>query len=290
MNTSENSTLRKYFESALCASLFLMSFAPVALGSAYYVRSLSTGEKVPLEQAVADLAKYRLILLGELHDNKEHHEKQLAVIQALQDAGAIVAVGLEMFRYDSQKALDQWVAGEMPPDEFHPIYYDNWNFPWPYYSMIFEYARKNKVPMAGLNVGRQITRQVAYEGFQSLSVDQKGKLEDVACIVDENYMAFIKKVFGDHSHGKLNFEYFCEAQLVWDTVMAIHALEYLEKNPGSIMVLLTGNGHARKLGIPAQIKKRSQLPHAVVLPETPGYITPDTVSVEDADYLIVKQP
>ena len=290
MNKLANSIFGKYFASAFLASLFLIPFDTVCLGGNYYVQSLSSGEKVPLEQAIADLAKYRLILVGELHDNKEHHEKQLAVIQALYDAGVKVAIGLEMFRFDSQKALDQWVSGEMPPDEFHPVYYDNWNFPWPYYSMIFEYAREKKIPMAGLNVGREITRQVAYEGFQSLSMDQKGKLEDVACIVDENYMAFIKKVFGDHSHGKLNFEHFCEAQLVWDTVMAIHALEYLEKNPGSIMVLLTGNGHARKPGIPTQIKKRSQLPHAVLLPETPGYITPDTVSVEDADYLIVKQP
>jgi hypothetical protein len=55
------------------------------------------------------------------------------------------------------------------------------------------------------------------------------------------------------------------------------------------MVLLTGIGHALKLGIPAQIEKRSFLQHVVILPETPGYITPERMTLEDTDFLILRQ-
>lgn len=280
--------MKKYRFSQVILILFISFFIYPANGFTYHLLDLASGEKTNLKESVEKLKLSRIILVGELHSNTEHHEIQLAVISALHDAGVRVVIGLEMFRRDSQEDLDRWISEDMPPAEFHRRYYDNWNYPWPAYSMIFEYARENKIPMVGLNVGREITQQVARKGFDSLSEEQRGKLEDVVCIVDETYMAFIRKAFGDHAHGNLNFIHFCEAQLVWDNVMAIHALDYLQSNPERVMVLLTGIGHALKLGIPAQIKRRSDIPHTVILPETPGYISPEKITSEDADFLISK--
>ncbi len=280
--------MEKYVLSSVSLIIFMAFFIMAPKGFAYQLLDLASGEKAALEESVEKLKVNRLIIVGELHSNEEHHRIQLAVIKALHDAGVKVAIGLEMFRQDSQEDLDRWISEEMSPADFHKRYYDNWNYPWPAYSMIFEYARENKIPMVGMNVSRAITRQVARKGFDSLSEEQRGKLEDVVCIVDETYMAFIRKAFGDHSHGKLDFIHFCEAQLVWDNVMAIHALDYLKSNPESVMVLLTGVGHALKLGIPAQIEKRSFLQHVVVLPETPGYISPEKMTLEETDYLILK--
>ena len=280
--------MKKYVLSLVALVIMIAFFVFTPYGFAYQILDLASKEKKPLLESVEKLKDFRLILVGELHTNEDHHGMQLAVIKALHDSGVKVAIGLEMFRNDSQEDLDRWVSKDMPPEEFHKRYYDNWNYPWPAYSAIFEYARENKIPMVGLNVGREITQQVARKGFESLSKEQRGELQDVVCIVDETYMAFIKKAFGDHSHGKLNFMHFCEAQLVWDNVMAIHALNYLESNPETVMVLLTGIGHALKLGIPAQIKKRSELPHAIILPETPGYISPENMTLEDTDFLILK--
>ena len=100
--------------------------------------------------------------------------------------------------------------------------------------MIFEYAREEQIPMIGLNVPRDITRQVSQKGFSSLSKEQRGQLSEVTCRVDKEYLDYIKKAFGGHGHGKLNFTYFCEAQLVWDSAMAINSLEYLRKNPDAV--------------------------------------------------------
>ena len=251
------------------------------------VYDIERGRNTSLSQMSDDLKKNRIILVGEHHSNKSHHRAQLAVIQALAQAGAKVAIGLEMFRDDSQSALDQWSSGDLNETDFERIYYDNWNFPYDAYRMIFEYARDKGLPLIGLNVSRDITRQVSRGGFQSLSKEAKGKLSEVACRVDEAYMKYIRKAFGAHAHGNLNFIYFCEAQLVWDNIMAINILNYLKQNPEAVVVALTGTGHAQKVAVPRQISSRSQLPYAVILPEVPGSIDAQTISTKEADYIIL---
>jgi uncharacterized iron-regulated protein len=248
---------------------------------------LNRKKELPMSHALDDLKKNQIVLVGELHDNRQHHRAQLAVIRALKEDGVRVAIGLEMFRHESQAALDQWISGEIGENRFEKIYYDNWNFPWQAYRNIFEYARNHQIPMIGLNVPREITRQVSRSGFKSLSPQQKGKIAEVSCIVDQQYMNFIRKAFGSHSHGQLNFIYFCEAQLLWDSAMAVYSLAYLEKNPDSIMVILTGTGHAQKSAVPRQIRERSNLSSVVILPEIPGRIDTETISLKEADYIML---
>ncbi|MEE4265711.1 MAG: ChaN family lipoprotein [Desulfobacteraceae bacterium] len=240
-----------------------------------------------LADTIADLKKNRIILVGEHHTDQNHHFGQLNIIQSLHEAGAQVAIGLEMFRNDNQNVLDQWIAGNISEKQFEEIYYDNWTYPWSLYRMIFEYARKEQIPMIGLNVPREITRQVSRGGFNSLSEEQKGKLTDVSCRVDKEYMDYIKKAYGAHAHGKINFNYFCEAQMVWDTAMAVNTLAYLKKEPNAVVVLLAGAGHVQKGAVPRQISTRSQIPYAVILPGIEGIIDPQTVSMKDADYIIL---
>ena len=255
------------------------------LGHRLYVPQKN--KEILLADAISDLKKNRIILVGEHHANQDHHFAQLNVIQSLKEAGVRVAIGIEMFRNDSQQALDRWVAGNIGEADFQEIYYDNWTYPWSAYQMIFEYAKQEKIPMIGLNVSRDITRQVARKGFNSLSEEQKGKLADVSCRVDKEYMDYIKKAFGGHGHGELDFTYFCEAQLVWDSAMAINTLEYLKRNPDTIVILLAGIGHVRKGAVPRQISLRSEIPHAVILPKIEGIIDTQTVSIKDADYIML---
>lgn len=252
------------------------------------VLDVATGVETTLNEIISVIVKNkRIIFVGEHHNEERHHTAQLLVIRALHEAGVPVAIGLEMFRAESQGDLDRWVTGQLREKDFQKVYSNNWNYPWILYSRIFEYAKNMSIPLVGLNVPRAITLHVAQEGFQSLSKEERGKLPDVKCDVDQDYMAFIKKAYGAHAHGNLNFTHFCEAQLVWDTVMAVNALDYLEANPRYTMVLLTGTGHAWKRGIPAQIRRRSELQCIVFLPHIPKNIEPGLISVEDADYIMV---
>jgi uncharacterized iron-regulated protein len=260
---------------------------PAAGGGGPPVYDLAAARHTPLADLIPELLKSRIVIVGEQHTDTGHHRAQLRVIQALHEAGAKVAVGLEMFRKNSQEALDRWLSGDIQTPEFEKIFQDNWGYPWPAYQPIFEYARSAKIPMIGLNVPRDITRQVARGGFQSLSEDQRGQLADVTCRIDEEYMRYIRSVYGAHAHGTMNFNFFCEAQMVWDNAMAIHTLEFLASRPDATVVILTGVGHAQKGAVPRQIRLRSPLPVTVFLPEVPGSIDPQTVDHRDADFLLM---
>jgi uncharacterized iron-regulated protein len=139
--------------------------------------------------------------------------------------------------------------------------------------------------MLGLNVAPEITRQVAREGFNSLSDKQRGDLPMVSCRVDPEYMAFIRRSLGMHGHGGLDFTNFCEAQLVWDTAMAWSLTRFLEKNPEHTVVVIAGSGHSWKRGIPAQVRSRTTVEVRVVLPEIPGRMDREHASLDEADYV-----
>jgi len=264
--------------------------APVKADPSYEalkIYDVATRQETHLSGILPDLKQKKIILVGEHHTNESHHRAQLAIIQYFHEAGMPVVVGLEMFRSESQSILDQWYQGNLDEKDFQKAYFDNWGYPWPLYAQIFEYARSKKIPLIGLNIPREVTQKVARGGFNSLSKEEKGMLPVVECNVGAEYMAFIKRAYGAHAHGQINFDNFCEAQLVWDKVMAIHAQRYLESNPDRVMIILAGTGHAWKKGIPDQIRQRSSLPYAVILPEVSDAIEKTTISTKDADYLVL---
>ena len=279
--------MKKLAGAFICVVVFVFVLGVAGIKPTLNLYDISRGREVSLAEALPALQLNRIILIGEHHNNEKHHKAQLAVIRALKASGAKIAVGLEMFRSDSQPALDRWVEGTLDESEFKKIFFDNWSYPWSTYGMIFDYARDKKIPLIGLNVPREITRQVAQQGFKSLNETQRAKLSNITCRVDKEYMDYIKKAFGAHAHGNLNFTYFCEAQLVWDNIMAVNALEYLDKNPEATLVVLTGTGHAQKDAMPRQIRKRSQLNLAVILPQVKGIVEPQTVNDQEADYLML---
>ena len=239
------------------------------------------------DQTFERLRDKRIILVGEQHTSEQHHQDQLYVIKRLHSSGIKLAVGMEMFRSDSQDHLNRWVNGQMNAKDFEAVYYDNWNYEWPLYREILMFARDNTIPVVGLNVPREITRQVSRQGFGSLDKTQKGKVSNVVCRVDKEYMDYIKQAYGAHAHGDLNFTYFCEAQMLWDAAMATHSIEFLKKHPDRTMVVLAGMGHVRKQAIPTQIRQRAQLPYAVILPGISGSIDPDMVTHKDADFVLL---
>jgi uncharacterized iron-regulated protein len=251
---------------------------------------LSDRKVIPYGQMVDDLRKADIVFVGEMHDREAHHQLQLDIIRALRTAKPPVAVGFEMFTYESQKDLDDWVAGTIPESDFIKTYYRNWNFPWPLYDDIFLYIRNNKIPAIALNVPPEITQKISASGFSSLTKEERAKLPpETGCVVDEQYMKFIRRAHSMHGHGGKNFVYFCEAQLLWDQVMARTIIDYQKKNPDKTVVVITGNGHAWKRGIPEQVRALNEMTSVrVVLPHIPGHIDPSAMSPADADYILLQ--
>jgi uncharacterized iron-regulated protein len=292
MMNSENAmnlrtTIRR-LRLAIAAAALAAAIAGAGAAGAQPVYDLKAGARTTLAAIAPELAARRIVVVGEHHATESHHRAQLEVIRRLVEAGARVAVGLEMFRRESQTVLDRWVSGASAPAEFERAFRDNWGYPFAAYRPIFDYAREKRLPMIGLNVPREVTRQVARGGFESLTEAQRGLLADVTCAVDEEYMRYIRRAYQAHGHGgSADFVRFCEAQMVWDAAMAVYALDYLKGDAEAVVVILTGVGHAQKGAVPRQVRLRSEAPVAVLLPEVPGSIDARTADLLDADYLLL---
>ncbi len=247
------------------------------------------GRDIAFSQMIEEIKKANFVFVGEVHDIPAHHQLELDVIKALHESGIPLSIGLEMFRADSQKPLDEWVRGALPTDKFLPAYYDNWRQAWPLYRDIFSYARDHQIPMVGLNIPDKIAEAVAKKGFASLTREERTQLPPgISCDVDPTYMDFIRKAYAGHTgHVDKRFLNFCEAQMVWDKSMAWHLIEYTKKHPGRTVIVLAGVGHSWKRGIPEQISRESKYSLKVIMPLVPDQIEPDSVTVADADYVIM---
>ena len=157
------------------------------------VYDINQSRQTDMSDVLPALKQNRIVIVGEHHNNKRHHEAQLNVIRTLNESGIQLAVGLEMFRSDSQQALNRWVAGDIGEREFQEIFYDNWGYSWENYRIIFDYARQKKIPLIGLNVPRDITRQVA----TGLSVPQQIPKRQVV----QHRLSGGQRVYGLHQEG-----------------------------------------------------------------------------------------
>lgn len=248
---------------------------------------ITDGRVIDFGRMIAEVKGGDLVFVGELHDQKWHHENQLRIIKALYGAGVPLAIGLEMFTAESQPALDRWVAGKMEKESFVRLYYENWQMPWSLYGDIFLYARQHRIPLIGLNVPREIVQRVASQGFESLASEERKRLPSgITCDVDKSYMAFIKRAFAEHAGNEKTFVHFCEAQMLWTKSMAWRLTDFLDKHPRKTVVVLTGAGHAMKRGIPEQVGQSSRYSYKVILPEISD-MPIGKVGVGDADYIVL---
>lgn len=265
-------------------TLFLLAIPTGAALAHPHILRTSDRTEVTTDELLKDLASVQVIFIGELHDQIGHHEAQLSIIRALRKERRPLAIGLEMFRKDSQQVLDRWVSGSYPLGSFLKVYNDNWSM-WDKYQAIFNFARQEKVPLIGLNIPRAISSKVARNGFAALPEQERQALGNVQCRVDPEYGEFIRQAMGGHGgHGR-QYLHFCEAQMLWDTMMARHLLDFLKENPEHRVVVIAGSGHAWKFGIPRQLLEQMEVSYRVVLPEIDGRVTRTQATSEVTDYL-----
>jgi len=267
--------------------LFCAAVLWLAAGCGATIMRVSDRKEVGMPRLVESAKEARIIIIGEVHSEMAHHENQLAVIEALKNAGINFAIGMEMFQARDQLDLDRWVNGQMSEDDFKKVYYMNWHVPWKAYRQILVYARDNRIPVVGLNISQSIMHRIFSKGYSSLTPAELEEIPGIKCVVDKPYEEFIKKAMEEHEMKNMSFTNFCEAQLVWDTVMARNSVKYLDRHQGTKLVVLAGSGHSWKRGIPDQVRKISNYPCLVILPELPGRIDRNNASTADADYLIL---
>ncbi len=273
----------------LLAFVRLAAAAGHVNGTDMLVLRIADRQVISFARMIREISGPDVILIGESHGSVTDHRMELDIIRALHASVAPLALGMEMFRADSQRELDGWVTGDIPLESFRKVYHDNWEMPWSLYSGILLYARQVRMPVFGLNVPTEISDKVFEHGFDSLSpAEKKGLPAGITCTVDEEYMRYIREMYRFHAGmGGQSFYDFCQAQMLWDSVMARNIVETLKRMPGMKMVVIAGVGHAWKRGIPAQIGKISDYRCVVVLPAMPNGKSVREITTSDADYILL---
>lgn len=251
----------------------------------------ATGKTIAPGPLMAALARRPVVLLGEEHDDAEHHRWQLQMLAALHAHKPDMIVGFEMFPRRVQPALDRWAAGDLDVQTF--LKQSEWRKVWRFdpnlYLPLFHFVRQNRLSMIALNVDRALVARVGREGWDAIPVDQRGGLSDPAAASDA-YLSYLGDVFveklrlgmagGSQKAGagrdeadlasvmeSDGFKRFVAAQLTWDRAMAEALAKARKMRPGSLVVGVVGRGHAQfGHGVPHQLSDLGVADAAVVLP------------------------
>ncbi|HTU02152.1 MAG TPA: ChaN family lipoprotein [Candidatus Sulfotelmatobacter sp.] len=269
--------------------LLLTLFATTRLAAAtaclvpgqWAVPETNRAAPLPADRALAQLARAQVVLLGESHEDRDHHRWQLQTIAGLYALRSGLTLGFEMFPRRVQPVLDRWVAGELPEAEF--LAQSDWQRVWgmdaSLYLPLFHFARLNRIPMLALNVERSLVRWVDAEGWAAIPPAEREGVTDPAPARPE-YLEQLYQAFVEHQPGGTaqqqpaagaersdrKFRQFVESMLVWDRAMA-QALADRLRNAGPLVVGIMGSGHVRDGdGVPRQLRDLGVTAVATALP------------------------
>jgi uncharacterized iron-regulated protein len=128
---------------------------------------------------VARLAARRFVLLGEKHDNPDHHRLQAWILDALVAAGRRPAVAFEMFRADQADAIARHLAAS-PGDARGLADALDWRRSgWPAWSMyepIVEVALRARLPLVAANLSAAATTALRRGGVAALDAGEVARL------------------------------------------------------------------------------------------------------------------
>jgi len=222
---------------------------------------LPEGEPITLIQLLDDLHTARVIFVGESHDQIEHHQIQVRMIQSLVAKRKDVVIGMEMFERSQQPILDRWSQGLLKEEEFlKEVQWENtWGMDYELYKDILDMAKSHHLKVLGLNVPRDLVRKVAENGIEKLSPEDR-KMLPVMDLTNQQHRAYIATIYKDHGKGSAkDFENFYEAQCLWDEGMTESLFEFLRspRAEGKIVLVFAGSGHiVFDFGIPKSLYRR----------------------------------
>jgi uncharacterized iron-regulated protein len=227
------------------------------VGRIYDVRARAF---VPAQEVFARLAEARHLLVGERHDNPDHHRLQAAVLRAVTAAGRRPAVVFEMIDDDQTAALEAFLAGPPPPvaTALGPaVAWEARGWPkWSLYQPVAEVALAAALPLAAGGLGRDSLRRLAAEGWTALPADRRAAWQVDGAFPTAVAVAQQRAVMEGHCGllPEAAARPMARLQAAKDTAMAATMLAAADKADGAVLV--AGNGHARTdVGVPFQLRR-----------------------------------
>lgn len=227
------------------------------------------------------------VLLGEAHNNRAHHLWQLQSLAMLLGSGRELVIGMEMFPRRVQPILDRWVAGELTQEQFlqQSDWYRVWRFDPELYLPILHFARLNRIRLVALNVERELVAETRKRGWSAIGPELREGVTDPVPAT-QAYRDRLRLSFEQHAKlAEANFDFFVQAQLVWDRAFAQALADARATSPGAVVTALIGSEHLRSgHGVPRQLRALGENRVSVWLPLKPMSDCAEIEGIADAAF------
>jgi uncharacterized iron-regulated protein len=237
----------------------------------WQVIDTATGQPVSLDQWTALLLQQDIIYLGEEHHNRFHIDAAMTVLRRLKAEGRAPVLAMEMFGWDGQAALDQYLSGsEINRQEFLAAvrWQQNWGGPFEDYEPLVRLAKEQHWAVDAMNPPKALVRIVAKNGLAQAESDPmmaQWGMKDEAIVDDPIYRTrILQQLQACHGGGSDSFyQTMLEASMVRDEGMAktlAHRLNQIRSGSDTMagpLVSYTGGGHIQyNLPVPKRVARR----------------------------------
>lgn len=209
------------------------------------VWSASDKQAIAPEQLLERLGQARFVILGEKHDNPDHHHLQRYVLLNLAANATLESVSFEMLDSSQQPAVDALTPSniESRKELEAALAWDKQGWDWSFYGPLIQDSLLAGVSVRSANISRDEVMEfyaadanVATDGI--LDVPQMQRLNQE---IDESHCGMLPES---------QFPAMVRVQQARDAAMAASLLSE-EFNSNGVRVLIAGNFHARRdLGVP----------------------------------------
>jgi uncharacterized iron-regulated protein len=221
---------------------------------------VSSARFIDRQSLVIRLARADFLLLGERHDNPDHHLLQAKVLRSLIALGRHPAVGFEMFGLDDASAIANHLAFA-PNDAAGLGKAVNWNksgWPdWAMYQPIAEAALQAKLRIVATNLPLATARKMSSDGLAALEPSVRRELGLDRPLSDAMFAAMAADIRNSHCGyaSEKSVQAMLGVQRARDAQMA-QSLIAAGDPDGAILV--AGAGHVRNdYGIPVYLTAKA---------------------------------
>ena len=222
---------------------------------------------IPPERLIERLWATKFILLGERHDNPDHHRIQAWITARLIGRGRRPALVMEMFRAPQQATIDAYLNAH-PGDSAglgKATGWDRSGWPdWRHYEPMVRPVVAKGLPLIAANLSRRTLRRVVKGGLRSLAPERLRALFLDRPIEAGTLAAMDREIVEAHC-GLLKAgraRPFTRIQVLRDARFA-EALRRGAAGSGGA-VLIAGAGHARRdRGVPLHLRRAGAAPRDI---------------------------
>ena len=221
------------------------------------IKPLTTG------QFLDRLLAADFVCVGERHDSLPEHRAQLWLLDLLHAADPSLGLGMEAFHRPFQKPLDEHSEGTIdePAMLTQTEYASRWGYAWELDGPLMRFCRQHRMPVAGLNIPRELTRRLSAEGYDKLNEAEKKALGPMDFQVANHRAHWFEKLAAMHGNATVapeRKERSYQVMAAWDQGMAQSAATFKKERGLNRLLVIAGSGHIeRRFGIPDRLEKLS---------------------------------